>query len=67
MRRENVELQNKLEEVLTEHQDLKRERATLARSVVAGAHTNGRSASLGYKVGLRPLDNESRLTIPSRS
>lgn len=67
VRRENAELQNKLEEVLTEHQDLKRERATLARSVVASAHTHGRSANLGFKVGLQPLDKESRLTIPSRS
>ena len=59
VRRENAELHNKLEEVMTEYQDLKRERATLARSVVAGAHMHGRSANLGFKVGLRSLDKET--------
>ncbi|KAF9220751.1 hypothetical protein BS17DRAFT_786453 [Gyrodon lividus] len=32
-RRENAELQNRLDEALSEYQDLKRERATLVRSV----------------------------------
>ncbi|KAF8834678.1 hypothetical protein BDN67DRAFT_874259, partial [Paxillus ammoniavirescens] len=32
-RRENAELQNRLDEAVSEYQDLKRERATLVRSV----------------------------------
>ncbi|KAH0834935.1 hypothetical protein J3R83DRAFT_10623 [Lanmaoa asiatica] len=50
VRRENVELQNKLEEALTEYQDLKRERATLVRSVTTAAHTPLQSADLGPKI-----------------
>jgi len=50
VRRENAELQNKLEEVISQYQDLKRERATLARSVVAGTYMHGRNANPGFKI-----------------
>jgi len=64
VRRENAELQSKLDEVSTEYEDLKRERAALARSVVTGSH--GRSANPSFKVGLWPLNKEKWLIIPPR-
>ena len=66
-RKQNAELQNRLEEVLTEYQDLKRERATLARSVVTASHAHGRSSNLGLKVGIPCFEEESRLMVFSRS
>lgn len=65
-RKENVELQNRLEEAVTEYQDLKRGRATLVRfvSTVADAH---RRSARGSKVGLQLSGKSPRLIIPSRS
>ena len=53
VRKENVELQNRLEQMLTECQDLKRERATLARSMLTVGHPYGHNANLGLKVSSR--------------
>ncbi|KAG6379865.1 hypothetical protein JVT61DRAFT_10425 [Boletus reticuloceps] len=51
LRKDNAELQSRLEEVLIVWQDLKRERQS--RSVASAGHTHGRNANLGLKVGLR--------------
>lgn len=58
-RRENVELQNRLEESLTEYQDLKRGRATVVRFVNSAADARRHTAHLGSKVGLATLGEGS--------
>ena len=66
-RKENAELQNKLEEMFTEYQDLKRERATLARSVVTAGHAHGRNSNVSSKVSMRRFEEEIWLMVSSRS
>lgn len=67
LRKENAELRNRLEEMMTECQDSKRAKAALARSLVAGGDVHGHNAHLGFKVGLWELGRgEIGLKISSR-
>ncbi|KAI9568720.1 hypothetical protein HD554DRAFT_2172197 [Boletus coccyginus] len=65
VRRENAELQSKLDEVSTEYEDLKRERAALARSVVTESH--GRSANPNTRIfnRLSVLNEEQSELLPT--
>ncbi|KAN0086104.1 hypothetical protein V8E55_007238 [Tylopilus felleus] len=50
LRKENAELRNRLEEMMTECQDSKRAKAALTRSLVAGGDVHGQNAHLGFKM-----------------